>query len=531
MRRWNGWGDEAEHYQLGEGARTYLVERVGESRPPRDASLEEVLRGVPPSRLPDHPLVTTDPETRLRRARGQSLPDWIAMRSGRVGAVPDGVAFPENDEQVRELLRFAQEAGAVVIPYGGGTSVVGHLTVDPDGPPVLSIDLMRLWRLHHLDETSRQATFGAGVRGPDLEAQLRALGYTLGHYPQSFEYSTLGGWVVTRSKGQQSLGYGRIEDLFAGGRLQAPAGTLHLPPFPASAAGPDLRHLVLGSEGRLGILTEVVVRVRPVPEREVFLGFFFPDFNSGLAAARDLVQERLPLVMVRLSTPRETETTLRLAGHERLIGFLERFLAARGVAAGKCMLLVGAAGRARRVRQALGEARAVIRRHGGVSVGSIFGREWEKSRFRTPYLRNTLWDAGYAVDTLETAAPWRAVPAMIAAIEEALQKALEPEGERVHVFTHLSHLYPDGSNVYVTHVFRLTGDPDRDLERWRALKGAASRAIVEQGGTISHQHGVGLDHRAYLEAEKGPLGLELMRQAAAVLDPRGIMNPGKLVEG
>ncbi|MBO2519176.1 MAG: FAD-binding oxidoreductase [Firmicutes bacterium] len=530
MRRWNGWGDEAEHYPLEEGARAYLVERVGAGQPPRDATLEEVVRRVPPSRLPDHPLVTSDPETRLRRARGQSLPDWIAMRSGRVGAVPDGVAFPENDAQVRELLRFAQEAKAAVIPYGGGTSVVGHLTVDPDGPPVLSVDLSRLWKLHYLDEVSRLATFGAGVRGPDLEAQLRAAGYTLGHYPQSFEYSTLGGWVVTRSSGQQSLGYGRIEELFAGGRLQAPAGTLHLPPSPASAAGPDLRQLVLGSEGRLGILTEAVVRVRPVPEREVFLGFFFPDFDGALAAARTLVQERLPLVMVRLSTARETETTLRLAGRERLIGLLERYLAIRGAGAGKCMLLVGAAGRRRRVREALGAAKAIIRRHGGVLVGSLFGREWEKSRFRTPYLRNTLWENGYAVDTLETATPWRAVPETLRAIEAALEQALKPEGERVHVFSHLSHLYPDGSNIYVTYVFRLSGDPERDLERWRALKGAASLAIVEQGGTISHQHGVGLDHKPYLEAEKGTLGLEVLRQAAAALDPQGIMNPGKLVD-
>jgi len=194
------------------------------------------------------------------------------------------------------------------------------------------------------------------------------------------------------------------------------------------------------------------------------------------------------------------------------------------------MLLVGAAGRRRRVREALGAAKAIIRRHGGVLVGSLFGREWEKSRFRTPYLRNTLWENGYAVDTLETATPWRAVPETLRAIEAALEQALKPEGERVHVFSHLSHLYPDGSNIYVTYVFRLSGDPERDLERWRALKGAASRAIVEQGGTISHQHGVGLDHKPYLEAEKGTLGLEVLRQAAAALDPQGIMNPGKLVD-
>lgn len=530
MRRWNGWGDDAETYPLSDGARSYLEARVGPGRRQEAVELEQVVRQLPPSRLPAHPLVTQDPETRLRRARGQSIPDLIALRSGRLEAVPDGVAFPADDAQVAELLRFAREAGAVVIPYGGGTSVVGHLTPDPQGPPVLTLDLGRLWRLHHLDEESRLASFGAGVRGPDLEAQLRTRGYTLGHYPQSFEYSSLGGWVVTRSKGQQSLGYGRIEDMFAGGRLQAPAGVLHLPPFPASAAGPELRELVLGSEGRLGVLTEVVVRVRPIPEREAFHGFFFADFPSGLAATRALAQSGLPLAMVRLSTPRETETTLRLAGHQELIRLLERLLTLRGVGEGKCMMILGAAGSAARVRAAIGEARAIVGRYGGVHVGRTFGREWEKNRFRTPYLRNTLWDAGYAVDTLETATPWQSIPQLITAVEEALEGALHAEDERIHVFTHLSHVYPDGSNVYTTYAFRLAEDPEESLARWRRLKEAASRAIVAQGGTISHQHGVGIDHRPYLEAEKGPLGLELIRSAAAVLDPDGIMNPGKLVE-
>lgn len=224
MRRWNGWGDEAETYPLSAEARRYLAEHLGAGAPPSDARLDQVVRAVPASRLPGHPLLRADPETRLRRARGQSLPDWIALRSSRVGRVPDAVAFPENDVEVIELLRFARGAGATVIPYGGGTSVVGHLTPDPDGPPVLTVDLRNLWRLHRLDEESLLASVGAGVRGPDLEAQLRTRGYTLGHYPQSFEYSSLGGWVVTRSKGQESLGYGRIEDLFAGGRLQSPAG-------------------------------------------------------------------------------------------------------------------------------------------------------------------------------------------------------------------------------------------------------------------------------------------------------------------
>lgn len=529
MRRWNGWGDEGVTYPVPTGARRFLEEVLGAGIPPRDATLGEVVSRVPPSRLPPHPLVSTDPEQRVRHALGQSLPDWIAARSGNIPAFPDGVAFPVTNEEVRELIRYAQSVGARLIPYGGGTSVVGHLAVMPGSAPVLSVDLGRMNRLLHLDARSCLATFGAGVRGPDLEACLRARGFTLGHFPQSFEYSTLGGWVATRSAGQQSLGYGRIEDLFAGGRLEAPAGTLILPPFPASAAGPDLRQVVLGSEGRLGILTEVTVRIRPLPEAEEFAAVFFPHLEQGIAAVREMVQSAVPLSMLRLSTPAETATSLALAGHERLIRLLERWLALRGAGPGKCMLILGASGTRARVRQALRQALAIARYHRGVYAGRRFGHEWVKHRFRSPYLRNTLWEMGYAVDTLETAGTWTQVPRLIEAIELALRHGLEDEGEKVYAFTHLSHVYPHGSNVYTTYLYRLSPDPEETLRRWRVLKSAASRAIVACGGTISHQHGVGTDHLQYLEAEKGALGIDLLRALCRTLDPGGIMNPGKLV--
>lgn len=527
MRRWNGWGDDTIQYPLHEAALRFLATRVGPGTPPRDAAFADVVAAVPPSRLPHHPLVSADPAERLRHARGQSLPDWVALRSGRIAAFPDGVARPTSGQEVRALLDFAAQTGAAVIPYGGGTSVVGH--INPAGErPTLTVDLSRLNRLLRFDGEGNLATFGGGSVGPELEAQLRARGFTLGHFPQSFEYATLGGWIATRSSGQQSLGYGRIERLFAGGVLEAPAGTLALPPFPASAAGPDLRELVLGSEGRLGILTEATVRISPLPEVEAFHAVFFPDRQSALTATRAIVQARLPLSMLRASTPAETETTLALAGRERLIGMLEGLLALRKVAEGKCMLLLGFTGRENVVKTARKEALDIAADHRGVHVGRTFGAEWHKSRFRTPYLRNTLWELGYASDTLETALPWEGVAGMVDAVEAALREALARFGERGHIFTHLSHLYPHGASVYTTYLFRLAADPDETLARWRAMKAAASEAIVAGGGTISHQHGVGLDHANYLPAEKGPLGMSALRAACAVFDPAGIMNPGKL---
>ncbi len=531
MRRWNGWGDDTFSYPLPDLTLPFLEELVGRATPPHDAALDQVVAAVSASCLPAHRLVSVDPLERARHARGQSLPDWIAMRSGHIPAFPDGVAFPSTDVQVRELLRYSAQVGACIIPYGGGTSVVGHINVLPGDAPVLTVDLCRMSRLLRLDAVSHLATFGAGVFGPDLEAQLRAHGFTLGHFPQSFELSTLGGWIVTRSNGQQSLGYGRIEAMFAGGRLESPSGKLVLPPFPASAAGPDLREVVLGSEGRLGILTEATVRVRRVPEQEEFRAVFFPTFGQGQDAVREMMQAGLPLSMLRLSTALETETTLALAGHERLIGWLKRYLGWRGIGEQRAMLIMGSTGSEESVRLARQEALTIAGRHGGVHMGRMFGQQWHKGRFRTPYLRNTLWEMGYALDTLETATEWSNIAHMVEVIETALRSGLEDIGERVLAFSHLSHTYPWGSNVYTTLLYRIPehGHPEETLRRWRVLKAAASKAILAAGGTITHQHGIGTDHLPYLAAEKGPLGTAALRDLCRRFDPDGMMNPGKLV--
>lgn len=529
MRRWNGWGDDSVEYPLPPQAINFLASLLGPGTPPQDATWEQVVTRVPASRLPNHPLVTQLAEDRARYARGQSLPDWIALRNGRIPAFPDGIARPMNEDEVRQLLHYAQTVGAKLIPYGGGTSVVGHINPVPGDAPVLTVSMERLNRLRGLDETSQLATFEAGVTGPDVEAQLRARGYTLGHFPQSFEYSTLGGWVVTRSSGQQSLGYGRIEALFAGGKLLSPVGVLDMPPFPASAAGPDVRQLVLGCEGRMGILTEAIVRVSPMPQTEEFHAVFFPDFEQGQAAVRHIIQSRLPLSMMRLSTAVETTTTLALAGHEFLIGMLEKLLAIRGVDEEKCMLLLGFTGPEAVVKMARKEALGIAGQYHGMHVGKTFGKQWHKGRFRTPYLRNTLWQMGYAVDTVETATEWSNVNTLLAAMETALRSTMETVGEKIHVFTHLSHVYPQGASIYTTFAFRLAADPDELLERWQRLKTAVSQTIVTHGGTISHQHGVGADHAPYLPTEKGELGTAVIGDALKRFDPQGMMNPGKLV--
>jgi len=529
VKRWNGWGDIATSYTLPPSALDYLGGRLGILHTYGDAALEDILPAVPESRLPLYPGVDINPEKRLCYARGQSLPDWVALRSGRIPFFPDGVAFPESEEDVCAFMDYARRSGARLIPYGGGTSVVGHINPPQGEAPVLTLSLERLNRLLDLDETSHLATFEAGAPGPHLEAHLKRRGYTLGHFPQSFEYSTLGGWIATRSSGQQSYYYGRIEDLFAGGRVETPQGRLELPDFPASAAGPDLREIVLGSEGRLGVITQARLRVRPQPEAEEFNGVFFPTWEQGVVALRAAVQEDMRVSMLRLSNPLETETTLVLSG-KNWVHLADRGLRLLGYKDQRCLLIYGATGSHAQVRQVRRAAAALFRRFGGLSMGKLVGHTWEKSRFLSPYLRNTLWECGVAVDTLETALPWAQVQVASVAIPEAIEAAARSCSEETLAFAHLSHVYRDGASIYATYLFRRKADPEELLATWRSMKHAASQVIQKLGGTISHQHGVGLDHAPYLPAEKGTLGMDALRAIFQTMDPDGMMNPGKLYE-
>jgi alkyldihydroxyacetonephosphate synthase len=507
-----------------------LKQRIGEGRTAPDYPLDKFLERLPESRLPRHPLVTADPRLRLECAHGQSLPDWIRLRGGTLASFPDGVARPQTRQDIQELLAYAADHNAGVIPYGGGTSVAGHLEIHETDRPVLTIALGGVNRLIGIDENNLLATFEAGILGPELEKHLNSKGFTLGHYPQSFEYSTLGGWVATRSSGQQSRHYGRIEQLFAGGEIATFKGQLKLPPFPASAAGPDIRQLVLGSEGRMGILTRAIVKISPLPEVDDIYGAFFPAWDDACRAAQALAQSQIPLSMVRLSNPQETRVNLALAGHEHEIKWLGRYLKLRGIdPKPACMCLIGYIGSHRRARAARNEAGSIIGRFKGITAGKRIGSSWKKNRFRSAYLRNTLWDLGYAVDTLETAVNWDKVTDTMVKIQCRLEQALDSARESILAFSHLSHVYATGSSIYTTFVFRRADSPAKTLENWRTLKQAGSRAIVEAGGTISHHHGIGKDHLPYLEAEKGFMGINMLRRAFRYLDPNRQMNPGKLL--
>ncbi|MGJ8629509.1 MAG: FAD-binding oxidoreductase [Glaciecola sp.] len=541
MKRWNGWGDEKNNlgFELSTTSQNYIENILGKSTALPEITLDEAIAKVPTSKAPYHKLINTDAEMRLRHCRGQSIPDWIATHSGQFEAFPDGVALPNSTREVQELLQFAKQENLILIPYGGGTSVCGHINPLASQRPIITVAMSNMNKLIDFDQKSQIATFGAGTLGPDVEKQLSAHGYTLGHFPQSWELSTIGGWVASRSSGQQSLRYGRIEKMFAGGNIETLQGSLDIPTFPASSAGPDVREMILGSEGRMGIITEVKMRVTKIAEEENFYVAFFPNWEIGMEATREIVQSGTQLSMMRLSNEVETASHLKLSGHDRGVKYLEKYLTLRGISSThneKTMFTFGITGTKIQCQSALKMTKQFLRKHKGIYIGTGLGKHWEHSRFRSPYLRQGFWDAGIVVDTMETCLDWSLVPAAVKCMESDIANALKSDSntsadtdEHIHVFTHLSHFYGQGCSVYTTFLFRMDQDYEKTLQRWMKLKAAGAEAIVKNGGTISHQHGVGKDHAPYLASEKGKLGITAITKLCNVFDPEQQMNPGTLV--
>jgi len=530
-RRLGGWGFEGEAFPPSPQLLAWLEDRIGPARHPVSSG-PIAAPGLEGRALPETGLEpSADPLDRLAHARGQGLVDVLRLRTGRVTALPDAVLRPTAADDVAAVLGACASAGVRVIPWGGGTSVTGGVNVVAGDGPVVSLDLERMAGVLDLDEVSGLATVGPGTAGPRLEAELATRGFTLGHFPQSWELATVGGWVATRSSGQESLGYGRIEDMVAGLELVAPRDRLWLPAQPASAAGPDLRQLVMGSEGRLGVITEVTLRVRRRPDELGVDAALLPDLDRGLEAARQLTLSGLPLSVLRLSDTAETQVAMAVGlASSRFAGLARRWLRLRGIGPDACLLLMGSAGHPDDVAQALAAARSIVRSHGAVTLGRGPGEHWKRDRFRHPYLRESLLDLGYATDTLETATRWSAVAVLRERVATAIAIALTACDERVAVLCHVSHPYRDGASLYFTFFFRCAADPEATIAHWARIKRAANDALVEGGATLSHHHGIGQWHAPWLESEIGADAVGLIQAAARRLDPAGILNPHVLLE-
>ncbi len=514
------WGDPARAAALPDSARG-LVELAF---PVADRSIAPDA----PVTLPDHGLhdavlaelagavgsdhVLTDDASRRLRTRGKSTPDLLRARAGDLSDAPDAVVRPGNHGEVQAALDVAVRHRLAVVPFGGGTSVVGGLVARRDGyAGVISLDLVRMKRLLAVDPVSMTATLEPGLRGPEAEALLAEHGLTLGHFPQSFEFASIGGFAATRSSGQSSAGYGRFDALVTGLVVATPAGPVELGHAPASAAGPDLRQVFLGSEGAFGVITAVTVRVRPLPETTTYEGWRWPTFDAGIDAMRTLAQAQLLPTVLRLSD--ENETALNLADPDAI----------GGSSAGGCLMIVGFEGTPVAVAARRSAVTAMLDGLGGEPAGEEPGRRWLAGRYDAPYLRDSMLDAGVLVETLETATYWSRLRHTYDTVSAAL---LESLGEPAMVLCHVSHVYETGASLYFTVA---APEGDDALGRWASAKAAAMDAIVGVGATITHHHAVGTDHRPWLEDEIGRVGIDVLRAVKAAVDPHGIMSPGVLV--
>jgi alkyldihydroxyacetonephosphate synthase len=545
--RWWGWGDPAHGPALNARTLELLRETVGVAKTPRPPVALEAVR-LPRARLDDDAkaalaaivgaeAVRDDRAERVAHAAGKGYVDLVRLRAGAPAGAPDAVVLPDGHERLRAVLELCADRSLAVVPFGGGTSVVGGVEPLADGHAgVIALDTCRIAQISGLDRESRIVTVGAGVRGPALERALAAEGLTLGHWPQSFEYVTLGGCAASRSAGQASSGYGAVAKMVLGLRMAAPAGDIALAPMPASAAGPGVRELIVGSEGTLGVISAVSLRVRRAPARRRYEGVMFESFAAGVQALRAMAQEHAMPEVARLSDAQETRMSMALAGGGGLKGALGRaYLGARGRGdrskigqqTERCIAILGFEGEAQEVKGRRARALGLARRGGGVALGGAPGRAWLAGRFQAPYLRDDLLSHGVMVETLETATRWSSLQRLHAAVAGAIERALEAEGTPGVVMCHVSHLYETGASLYYTLIARQR--EGAEIEQWQAVKRAAGEAIVAGGGTITHHHAVGRDHAPWLASEIGAQGVAALAALKAQLDPAGIMNPGKLL--
>ena len=513
------WGDPAAATDLPEAARG-LIELAFEleDRPaieepdlPTTALDDTLLAGLRAVVGDEHVLV--DDDTRRRRTRGKSTPDLLRARAGDLADAPDAVVRPGDHDDVVALLAFAVEHRIAVVPFGGGTCVTGGLAAPSsirDGyAGVISLDLIRMKRLLAVDDVSMTATLEPGLRGPEAEALLAEHGLTLGHFPQSFEYASIGGFAATRSSGQSSAGYGRFDAMVVGLTAATPSGELTLGSSPANAAGPDLRQLLLGSEGTFGVLTSVTVRVRRLPTVKTYDGWRWASFADGATAMRTLAQAGVLPTVIRLSD--ESETAINLARPDQI-----------GSEESGCLMIVGYEGTAEQVAAKHDAATAVLTGLGGTDLGEEPGQSWVRGRFNAPYLRDSLLDVGVLVETLETATFWSNLDRLYADVKGALEASLDG----AMVLCHISHVYETGASLYFTVAAKAGDDP---LSQWQVAKAAASDAMVEAGATITHHHAVGTDHKPWFAREIGPVGVQVLRAVKDSLDPTGVLNPGVLI--
>ena len=547
--KWWGWGVEgvAFHHEDKPGFRPFVIEAVDldVAVEPTARPLEEldVPRPLIPAELvaelrdavgPDN-LVTSDND-RIVHTYGKSVRDLLRLRAGDIPRVPDVVVYPGSEEEVQLVVDRAVAANAVLIPFGGGSNISGSLHAPPEETrPVISVDMGRMNRVLSIDAESGLARIEAGALGPDLEEQLKAQGWTLGHFPDSFTHSTLGGWVATRSSGMQSDKYGDISQITRGVRVVQPGKVLVLRPLPSTSTGPSVREMVLGSEGRLGIITEVTVQVHRIPENRLILGYLFPSWDAGLAAMQEISTSDAHPSVTRVSDGRETRfsfATRKKSGGISVSSLvskgLMKVLERRGWQLDQsCLSFIGHEGGKDHVNRQKAIVKDIVGRHGGIVLGKGPGVIYDQKKFDTPYIRDFLLDRGAIGDVSETAAPWSKLKPLYDNVMAAANGAFAELGVVGWIMCHLSHSYHSGACLYFTFAFKHDGEDP--LAQYDKVKSAIQQAFVDSDGTLSHHHAVGTEHAPWLEQDISAPGVHMIDGLFAATDPGGNFNPGKIV--
>lgn len=547
--KWWGWGVDGVgfHFEDKPGFAPFVLQAVGldllTAVPATEPDFESL--DIPASRASagfvdalvaalgaDH--VTVDDRLRVIHTYGKSLRDLVRVRAGDLPRVPDVVVYPGSEEDVVAVVAAAVAEGAVIIPFGGGSNIAGSLEPHPaEERPIVSLDLGRMRRVLEIDEASGLARVQAGVLGPDLEAQLNAQGWTIGHFPDSFTHSSIGGWTATRSSGMQSDKYGDIADIIRGMRVVRPNGVLVIRPSPSASNGPSVREMILGSEGRLGIITEVWAQVHRKPEERVIHAYFFPTWTAGLAAMQEISESDAAPSITRVSDARETGFTMATSkarsGKDKFLAetMLPRMMKSKGWNLDEiCLSFIGYEGSAENVKRQRRLVEAIVKKHGGMGVGTGPGVLYDQKKFDTPYLRDFLLDMGAAGDVSEMAAPWSRLREVYDSTIAAANAAYASLGTKGWIMAHLSHSYHSGACLYFTFAFVFGDDP---LGEYDVVKRAIQQSFVDHGGTISHHHGVGTEHAPWLEEDISPEGVAVMSGLFTSADPAGMFNPRKVV--
>ncbi|WP_375424330.1 FAD-binding oxidoreductase [uncultured Friedmanniella sp.] len=547
--KWYGWGVEGTsfHHEDKPALQPFVLEIIDldlNAPAGKQPRLEDLP--IPTPRIGDELLeqlteavgventVSSD-EDRIVHTYGKSIRDLMRLRGGDIPRVPDVVVYPADEAEVQLVVDLAIAADAVLIPFGGGSNISGSLQAPEDETrTVISVDLGRLNKLIDIDEESGLAWIQAGALGPDLEEQLNARGWTLGHFPDSFTHSTLGGWVATRSSGMQSDKYGDIADITRGLRMVMPGRVLVLRGLPSTSTGPSVREMVLGSEGRLGVITEVTVQVHRIPEERLILGYLFPSFEAGVAAMQEISTSDAAPSITRVSDAGETRFSF--STRKKSKGISVSGLVSKGLftvlerrgwdLSAVCLSFVGYEGGPDHVSRQKSIVKKIIASHGGIVLGKGPGELYDQKKFDTPYIRDFLLDRGAAADVSETAAPWSKLVPMYDNVTAAAKKAFAQIGVQGWIMCHLSHSYHSGACLYFTFAFRHDGqDP---LGRYDVVKSAIQQAFIDTDGTLSHHHGVGSEHSPWLEQDISAAGVHLMEGLFAGADPGRNLNPGKI---